>query len=91
MDKDSKLRQAIYSQLRKEDDFRYADIDVTVRDGVAILNGYVPQYEMKARAYQIASRVPGLVAVLEELEELPVSSDDESSLKDEEIAGWTFI
>lgn len=91
MNTDLKLQRSLYSELRSDDEFRYADIRITVQDRIAIIQGTVERYEQKARVFKIASQVPGLIAILEELEVSVPMNDRESNLKAEDVAGWSFI
>lgn len=89
---DKKLAKSIFVELKTVTELSDSlpDLRVTVQDGIAIIEGYVDSYELKRKVQVAASRVEGLLAVLEELEvaeKLPV----DAAWKPEEVAAWPFI
>lgn len=51
-----------------------ANLNVTVYEGRTLLTGFAPTQEMKARAQEIASRVPGVRVVYNQIEVAPPES-----------------
>lgn len=67
MKSDSELQLEVSEELKWEPRVPWAEIDVTVRDGVVILSGQVDSYAQKCAAQDAASRVRGVRAVAEDL------------------------
>lgn len=65
---DITLQRAIIDELDWEPSVNAAGIGVMVKEGVVILAGYVPSYAQKRAAEQAVLRVPGVKAVVEEIE-----------------------
>ena len=65
---DFKIKTDIQSAWIKTDPQMQADLNVTVYEGRTLLTGTAPTPEMKAQAQEVASRVPGVRAVYNEIE-----------------------
>jgi osmotically-inducible protein OsmY len=65
---DSELLGAILYELASEEQIAGVPIAVRVENGVVRLKGVVPEPEIKSAVEAIVQRVPGVVAVLNELE-----------------------
>ncbi len=61
------LQQRIWDELRREPEPDTQDVNVEVEDFVATLSGWVPAYPAKLRVQWVAERVPGIVAVINEI------------------------
>jgi len=61
------LQEMIWDELRWEAESVIQDVAVQVEDFVATLTGSVPSYPAKLRVQRAAERVPGLVAVINEI------------------------
>ena len=68
MSQDSKLQQAVLSELDWEPSVTAAHIGVTARGGVVTLTGHVESFIEKHAAETAARRVKGVKAVAEEIE-----------------------
>ena len=68
---DFKIKTDIQSAWIKTDPQMQADLNVTVYEGRTLLTGTAPTPEMKAQAQEVASRVPGVRAVYNEIEVTP--------------------
>lgn len=68
---DFSIKTNIQSAWIKTDPQMQADLNVTVYEGRTLLTGTAPTPEMKAQAQQIASGVPGVRAVYNEIEVTP--------------------
>ena len=65
---DDELTQRVIDTLRRDATTADLDIDVYARDGVVILRGRVPTLMDAENAESVASNVPGVIEVREELE-----------------------
>ncbi len=65
---DDELTQRVIDTLRRDATTADLDIDVYARDGVVILRGRVPTLMDAENAESVASTVPGVIEVREELE-----------------------
>ncbi|ACZ41921.1 transport-associated [Thermobaculum terrenum ATCC BAA-798] len=65
---DDELTQRVIDTLRRDATTADLDIDVYARDGVVILRGRVPTIMDAENAESVASNVPGVIEVREELE-----------------------
>jgi osmotically-inducible protein OsmY len=83
MHTDNDIQKDVVAELKAEPNLRNDDIAVGVRDGVVTLAGYVDSYADKWRAEQVASKVKGVKAVVNELE---VKLSSSSQRTDPEIA-----
>ncbi len=61
------LQQMIWDELRLEPELEILSVNVQVEDFVATLTGSVPSYPTKLRVQRAAERVPGVVAVIDEI------------------------
>jgi osmotically-inducible protein OsmY len=68
---DFAIKTNIQSAWIKTDSQMQADLNVTVYEGRTLLTGTAPTPEMKAQAQEIASRVPGVRTVYNEIEVAP--------------------
>ena len=68
---DFAIKTNIQSAWIKADPQMQADLNVTVYEGRTLLTGTAPTPEMKAQAQEVASRVPGVRAVYNEIEVAP--------------------
>jgi osmotically-inducible protein OsmY len=68
---DFAIKTNVQSAWIKTDPQMQADLSVTVYEGRTLLTGIAPTPEMKAQAQEIASRVPGVRAVYNEIEVAP--------------------
>lgn len=68
---DFALKTDIQSAWIQADPQMQADLNVTVYEGRTLLTGTAPTPEMKAQAQEVASRVPGVRAVYNEIEVAP--------------------
>jgi osmotically-inducible protein OsmY len=76
MKSDRKLQIDVLDELRWEPGTNPVDIGVTVKDGVATLEGTVSSYAEKWAAERAVKRLPGVKALAVELEvKLPGSSE----------------
>jgi osmotically-inducible protein OsmY len=80
---DSQIKQDVELELKWDADIDSRDIAVAVRDGVVTLTGFVRSYAQKWQAEKDAKRVPGVVAVANDVE-VRIPSIDERP--DPEIA-----
>lgn len=64
---DAALADRVYATLDANPIYYFHDVDVEVDDGVACLSGYVWSTDALYHAQQIARRVPGVVAVRDEM------------------------
>jgi osmotically-inducible protein OsmY len=69
--KDFSIKTNVQSAWIKADPAMQADLNVTVYEGRTLLTGTAPTPEMKAQAQEIASRVPGVRTVYNEIEVAP--------------------
>ena len=67
MKTDTELQQDVMNKLQWEPSIEAAEIEVSVRDGVVTLSGYVDSYIKRWAAERFAARVFGVKAVAEEL------------------------
>jgi hypothetical protein len=65
---DEAIAEAVRRELAEDAATTALEIDVTVMDGVVTLRGRVPDIEDVENAEEVASRVPGVVEVRDELE-----------------------
>ena len=68
---DFSIKTNVQSAWIKTDPQMQADLNVTVYEGRVLLTGTAPTPEMKAQAQEVASRVPGVRAVYNEIEVTP--------------------
>jgi osmotically-inducible protein OsmY len=68
---DFSIKTNVQSAWIKADPAMQADLNVTVYEGRALLTGTAPTPEMKAQAQEVASRVPGVRTVYNEIEVAP--------------------
>jgi osmotically-inducible protein OsmY len=68
---DFAIKTNIQSAWLKADPQMQADLNVTVYEGRTLLTGTAPTPEMKAQAQEVASRVPGVRTVYNEIEVAP--------------------
>ena len=68
---DFSIKTNVQSAWIKADPAMQADLNVTVYEGRTLLTGITPTPEMKAQAQEIASRVPGVRTVYNEIEVAP--------------------
>jgi osmotically-inducible protein OsmY len=68
---DFSIKTNIQSEWIKADPAMQADLDATVYEGRTLLTGTAPTPQMKAEAQEVASRVPGVRAVYNEIEVTP--------------------
>ncbi len=61
------LQRTIWDALHSEPELVIEDVYVQVDDFVAKLTGWVPSYPAKLRVQRVAERVPGIVAVINEI------------------------
>lgn len=64
---DNALAEQVYATLDANPIYYFHDVDVAVDDGVARLSGYVWSTDALYHAQQIARRVPGVIAVRDEM------------------------
>jgi hyperosmotically inducible periplasmic protein len=64
---DGWLMTKIQAQFFADDDIRARDIAVTARDGVVVLNGFVPDENAHTQAVQIATNTDGVRNVVDQL------------------------
>lgn len=83
MKSDSQLQRDVLDELEWEPSVDYADIGVSVVDGVVTLSGYVKSYAEKLAAERAARRVGGVMAIAAELK-VRFASDPKTA--DHEIA-----
>ena len=62
------IEDAIRRELSEDSATNGLDLEVTVRRGIARLRGIVPDVIDAENAMEVASRVPGVLDVLDELE-----------------------
>jgi hypothetical protein len=60
---DTALATNIKAKMFSDPDLKVANLDVSVKDGVATVSGSVPQAPIKQRALQLASSEPGVKSV----------------------------
>ncbi len=77
---DEALAEAIRRELREDAATTALDIQVDVEERVALLRGRVPMLDDAENAEEVASRVPGLVEVREQLE---VATMDRTGAEDD--------
>jgi len=68
---DFSIKTNVQSAWIKANPAMQADLNVTVYEGRTLLTGTAPTPEMKAQAQEIASRVPGVRTVYDEIEVAP--------------------
>src|SRR5271169_1815450 len=68
---DLSIKTNVQSAWIKADPSMQADLDVTVYEGRTLLTGTAPTPQMKAQAQEVATRVPGVRAVYNEIEVTP--------------------
>ena len=68
MRSDQDIERDIVAELAWEPDIQSTDIAVKVKDGIATLTGFVRSYSEKYQAEQVAKRVLGVRAVVNDLE-----------------------
>lgn len=92
---DTDILKDVAAELKMEPSLRDDDVAVGVRDAVVTLAGYVDSYADKWRAEQIAGKVKGLKAVVNDLEvRLPSSSqrpDPELARVAVEALRWNIL
>jgi len=65
---DMKAMQEYYSRLKSERDYYYPHVTIRVENGVAHLGGYVWNDQALYHAKEVASTVPGITSVVDNLE-----------------------
>lgn len=81
MDKD--IANVAATALRESAEIQATDIAVTVTEGVIALGGYVRRFSDKYRAEDLVKRMPGVLAVANNIE---VLSSSPESVSDPELA-----
>jgi len=76
---DFKIKTNIQSAWLNTNPLMQRDLNVTVYEGRTLLTGEAPTPEFKAQAKEVASRVPGVRAVYDEIEVAPDESAWESA------------
>jgi osmotically-inducible protein OsmY len=76
---DFKIKTDIQNAWLKTNPLMQRDLSVTVYEGRTLLTGAAPTPEFKAQAKEVASRVPGVRAVYDEIEVAPSESAWESA------------
>jgi osmotically-inducible protein OsmY len=71
---DLKIKTNIESAWLQTNPLMQRDLNVTVYEGRTLLTGEAPTPEFKAQAKEVASRVPGVRAVYDEIEVAPAES-----------------
>jgi len=61
------LQRRIWDALHSDNELAIEDVYVQVDDFVARLTGSIPSHPAKLRVQRIAERVPGIVAVINEI------------------------
>ena len=64
---DLRAMNEFYSKLNSDQDYYYPHVTIRVENGVAHLNGYVWNAQALYHAKKVASNVPGVVAVVDNL------------------------
>jgi osmotically-inducible protein OsmY len=65
---DMNAMKELYSRLRSDRDYYYPNVTIRVENGVAHLSGYVWNAQALYRAQDVASKVPGVTSVVDNLE-----------------------
>jgi osmotically-inducible protein OsmY len=65
---DTRAMNEFYSRLASDQDFYYPHVTIRVENGVAHLSGYVWNTQALYRAKDVATRVPGITEVVDNLE-----------------------
>ena len=65
---DTRAMQEFYASLASDQDYYYPHVTIWVDNGVAHLGGYVWNVQALYRAKDVASRVPGITSVVDNLE-----------------------
>jgi osmotically-inducible protein OsmY len=65
---DSRATKEFYSRLASDQDYYYPHVTIRVENGVAHLSGYVWNTQALYRAKDVATGVPGITAVVDNLE-----------------------
>jgi osmotically-inducible protein OsmY len=81
---DAQVEQDVIDEINWDPSVSSTAIEVSAKNGIVTLRGYVPQYFEKWRSEAAALRVSGVLAVADELE---VNIIDEGERTDEQIAG----
>jgi osmotically-inducible protein OsmY len=76
---DLKIKTNIQSAWLQTNPLMQRDLNVTVYEGRTLLTGTAPNPEFKAQAKEVASRVPGVRAVYDEIEVAPDESTWDSA------------
>ena len=76
---DFKIKTNIQSAWLNTNPLMQRDLNVTVYEGRTLLTGIAPTPEFKAQAKEVASRVPGVRAVYDEIEVAPAESTWDSA------------
>src|SRR6516225_206981 len=76
---DFKIKTNIQSAWLNANPLMQRDLSVTVYEGRVLLTGAAPDPQFKAQAKEVASRVPGVRAVYDEIEVAPSESTWESA------------
>lgn len=61
------LQRRIWDELHREPEPDTQDVNVQVENFVAMLTGWVPSNPAKLRVHQAVERIPGIVAVIDEI------------------------
>ena len=65
---DIRATKEVYSKLNSDHVYYYAHVSIRVKNGVAHLSGYVWNTEALEHAKEVATSVPGIIAVVDNLE-----------------------
>jgi osmotically-inducible protein OsmY len=65
---DAVTAEQVYAVLNADPIYYFRHVDVSVRDGVATLSGYVWEPQAIYHAQEIAARVPGVTRVVDQME-----------------------
>ena len=65
---DIRAMNEFYSKLASDQDFYYPHVQIRVENGIAHLSGYVWNTQALYRAKEVATRVPGITEVVDNLE-----------------------
>ena len=65
---DIRATKEAYSKLNSDHAYYYAHVSIRVENGVAHLSGYVWNTEALYHAKEVATSVPGVIAVVDNLE-----------------------
>lgn len=90
---DSELARDVHTEFAYEPSLNHSAIDATVAAGIATITGSVSSYPMYLIAERVALRVPGIRAVVNELNvEIPpesVRTDEDLAARAATVLDWT--